>query len=253
MWSPIQERVRHLASLDRRFQAFGAEAHRYAWRAPASASQLAEVEERLGARLPGELRSFYLEVADGGAGPDYGLLPVSKLIGFRANQPYPGIQALRDAAARHGSPSDESGYFEAPSECHAGLVGIIEQGCGHTIALVTTGTMTGRVVHLSGDGFVAETEDGLLGLYEGWLDSTIEQFEATRALMDAGTSFDDLQREMAARYDLHNVGDLITSIADVDKPASLFGTANARVYNGARQSPWFVEVLTSYQRARRKH
>lgn len=253
MWSHIQERIRRLASLDRRFQAFGAEAHRYAWRAPASASQLAEVEERLGAPLPSELRSFYLEVADGGPGPGYGLLPVSKLFGFRANEPYPGIQALRDAAARHGSPPDEQGYFEAPSECLAGLVGILEQGSGHTTALVTTGTTIGRVVHLSGDGFVAETQDGLVGLYEGWLDTTIEQFEATRTLMDAGASFEVLQQEMAARYDLHNVGDLITSIADVDKPASLFGTANARVYHGARQFPWFAQVLTSYQRARRRH
>jgi len=43
---------------------------------PASAAQVEEARARLGIALPDILCRFYLEVADGGVGPDSGLLPV---------------------------------------------------------------------------------------------------------------------------------------------------------------------------------
>lgn len=250
MWERVREKVERLAAIDRRCQAFGADAHRYSFRQRASEADLASAERRLGARLPQELRTFYLEVGDGGAGPHYGLHPSSKLSGRRANEPYPGLDALREAASRRGSPPDEEGYFEAPSEALVGLVAIADQGCGHSTCLVTSGGSAGRVVHVSCDGHVVETEHGLVELYEQWLDSTIERFKAVRDLMDAGRSYRELCDEMMARYELRDAGDLIASIADVDKPVSLFGTPSAPVYHGARQFPWYARVLASYQRAR---
>ena len=44
---------------------------------PASVAQVEGAEARFGFALPDILRRFYLEVADGGVGPDSGLLPIS--------------------------------------------------------------------------------------------------------------------------------------------------------------------------------
>ena len=47
--------------------------------APASEEQVAAVEAKLGFRLPAELRQFYLEVANGGVGPEDGLYSLKEL------------------------------------------------------------------------------------------------------------------------------------------------------------------------------
>lgn len=46
---------------------------------PTSEAQVAAIEAELGFALPGDLRQFYLEVADGGVGPDDGLYSLKQL------------------------------------------------------------------------------------------------------------------------------------------------------------------------------
>ena len=251
MWEPILAKIRQLAALDRQHKAFGAYAHHYAFRPPASSADLAASEQRLGAALPPELRALYVELGDGGAGPGYGLLASTMLQGRGASSPYPGVAALREAARRaDASGEQEDPYFEAPYDSIVGLIPIIEEGCGHQTCLVASGPSAGRVVHVSSDGFVVEAEGGLRHHYERWLDVTITQFEAVRTLMDAGVSFEALREEMVARHQLHGVGDLVASIADVETPTSIFGTPGARVYHGATQLPWYEDVLAEYQARR---
>src|SRR5262245_61830807 len=47
-------------------------------RSRATAADIASAESELGLRLPPLLRRIYLEVADGGFGPGYGLLPLRR-------------------------------------------------------------------------------------------------------------------------------------------------------------------------------
>jgi hypothetical protein len=107
------------------------------------------------------------------------------------------------------------------------------------------------VVHVSADGYVVETEETLIDIYTEWLDREIERFEAVRSLMSAGKTFVQIQDEMIARFQDYNAGDRIVSVADVPKPASLFGEGNHRIYHGATQYPWYENVLKEWQRRKR--
>jgi hypothetical protein len=88
----------------------------------------------------------------------------------------------------------------------------------------------------------------LIDLYAEWLDGEIERFEAIRALMDGGKTFAQIQHEMVRRFQEYNAGDRIASLADVPKPAELFGAGSQRVYHGATQDPWYEGVLKHWQR-----
>jgi hypothetical protein len=47
---------------------------------PLSAAEIAEAEERLGFELPPLVRDLYTQVADGGYGPGYGLVPLAEMV-----------------------------------------------------------------------------------------------------------------------------------------------------------------------------
>src|SRR5262249_54992601 len=213
-----------------------------------SANAIDAIERQLGTALPAALRTFYAEVGDGVAGPGYGLEPAAELGEYRAAEDYPGIEMFRRIAAAEGMPADERGYFEMSHEALAGLLSIIHEGCGHEICLIATGPNTGNVVYVSADGHVVETQKTLIDIYAKWLDGEIERFETVRALMQDNKSFEQIKDEMIARFHDYRAGDRIASIADVSKPAILFGEENSRIYHGATQNPWYEEVLEGWQR-----
>ena len=254
VWAEILDKLDRLRALDRRFQAFGAETHRYALRPRASESTVAAAERKLGVSLPDDLRRFYTEVADGGAGPHYGLLPAASLRNpLKAAAPFPGAAALRALDPDAGRDPSYPDYFEAPHEAIAGLLPIIEEGCGHRVCLVATpapdgaGVPCGAVVYVSCDGYVVETRQSLADLYHEWLDRELTHFHAVRDLMAAGKSLDEIEAELRDRHHCHFAADYVSSIADVAKPGSLFGTRGARTYHWAKQKPWFEQVLRAWQ------
>lgn len=57
---------------------FGSDAHRFELRPPASEEAVRAFEVEHGVTLPEDFRTFLLEAGDGGAGPFYGLYPLSK-------------------------------------------------------------------------------------------------------------------------------------------------------------------------------
>jgi hypothetical protein len=244
----VLDKLQQLKAIDRQCQAFGAGTHRYLIRPRLSAIGFSRVEGRLGVALPDALSRFYDEVGDGVAGPCYGLKPAAELTGYLPAEMYPGIEAFRQAAAAEGDPAREDGYFETSDAALAGLVAIIEEGCGHQVCLITTGPKTGNIVYVSADGYVVETEKTLVQIYSEWLEDEIGKFEAVRSLMAAGKGFREIQDEMNARFQDYSAGDRIVSIANVAKPAALFGEGNLRIYHGATQDPWYESVLNEWQR-----
>jgi hypothetical protein len=248
MWDDVVSKLKRLKAIDCQCQAFGAETHRYLLRPGLSANAIDPVERRLGVELPRALRDFYTEVGDGVAGPYYGLKPAAELSGYRPAEEYPGIEVFKQAATAEGIPPDDQGYFEMSHEALGGLLSIIEEGCGHEVCLIASGPRNGNIVYVSADGYVVETETTLVHIYAEWLDREIDRFEAVRSLMSAGKSFEQIQNEMIARFREYNAGDRIASIANVPKPAKMFGEGNHRIYHGATQHPWYETVLQEWQR-----
>jgi hypothetical protein len=78
LWATAREAVRALAGTDPGLRRFGAAGHRYALAPPLGAAAIAEVEARIG-ELPDELRGYASELAAGGAGPGYGIVPLAHL------------------------------------------------------------------------------------------------------------------------------------------------------------------------------
>lgn len=79
-WDGVRDRLERLRLSYMRGQArevFGAEGHRFEALPPLSDGDLARAENQFGVRLPEDYRDFLTRVSAGGAGPYYGLFPLS--------------------------------------------------------------------------------------------------------------------------------------------------------------------------------
>jgi len=88
----VRDAVAALAAVDPQLRKFGAAQHRYEL-VPAVASTAA-IEAELDAPLPEDLAAFVREVAAGGAGPYYGLLPIDRAARFVVAGAGPWSRAL---------------------------------------------------------------------------------------------------------------------------------------------------------------
>lgn len=237
MWENCLEKLERLKNLDRQFQTFGAEEHRYILNETLDEETIEIIEEDIDIPLPLELRRFYSEMGDGVAGPDYGLSRIYGLRGMRAREPYVDAETLHGKLGR---------YFLKENDL-SGLVSIVAQGCGHELCLITTGEEAGKVVSFSGEGHITKTRYTLLEYYEIWLNDHLDKFETVRRLMCAGASYAEIDEEVKKNFDSYDAGDLISSIADAEKPVELFGTRYHKIYHGAKQFPWYEKVLREWQ------
>lgn len=247
MWEEIFEKLAHLRDLDKQFQVFGAEHHRYYLGHEVAEEILALVERRLGVVLPAELREFYLDWGNGVLGPHYGLRQVLDLEGYRPSEPYTDAATLRALALKQGRAHESDDYFEIEREHLTGLISIIDEGCGHEVCLVTSGPRVGELVNVSADGYVHETNRTLIQTYEQWLDRELGKFETVRRLMLSGASLEEINREIREKFDTYDAEDIIVSIADVEKPEELFGSGGSKIYHGATQTPWYEKVLREWR------
>jgi hypothetical protein len=247
MWEDLFERLQGLVDLDKQRQVFGAEHHYYSLAFEVPEEFIADVEGRLGVSLPPELREFYLYCGNGLVGPYYGLRPIEEIQGYRASQPYTDAATLRAQALKAGRARDSEEYFTVERSDLTGLVAIIDEGCGHEICLVTNGPRAGEVVNVSAEGYVYETNRTLIQTYEQWVDRELGKFELVKSLMTSGASLDEINREVNEKFKSHDAEDIIVSIANVEKPAALFGSGGSRIYHGATQTPWYEKVLREWR------
>jgi hypothetical protein len=78
----IREAVQALATADSALRRFGASHHRYTLSPPLTLAELTQLEGRMGAALPDDLRGFAAEVGSGGAGPGYGIVPLDRAAAY---------------------------------------------------------------------------------------------------------------------------------------------------------------------------
>ncbi|MEU4536731.1 SMI1/KNR4 family protein [Streptosporangium sp. NPDC023825] len=130
---------------------------------PATAEEVAQAERALGLRLPPVLTRLYREVANGGFGPDYQLLP---LVGE-------GRTAVNDYREERGSlDSDGGAYWPAD------VLPILDWGCG-MYAAVDCRSPQGVVLLFDPNGASGDWHDSwyvdsesLTGWLETWLSGT---------------------------------------------------------------------------------
>jgi hypothetical protein len=149
LWATARDAVAALAAADPALRRFGAAVHRYALAPALDAAALAAVEARLGTALPDELRALLGELAAGGAGPGYGIVPVD-----------------RTALAGPG------GLIAAP----AGLpwtrgLPLAHLGCGYLAVVALDGGARGEVwIDARAIGVVRPIQPGVTALYLDWID-----------------------------------------------------------------------------------
>lgn len=210
IWAGVRERVLALRSTPEVMdQVFGAVwldgGHRFELAPPLTEAELARAEERLNVTFPADYRSFLLEVGASGAGPDYGVFPLSaQLTGERGAAPdgmprlarpfRPGpVQELLDDheenEPRREAYADDETFWrswhawdarwdELDAELTWGSLTVSHQGCGYYSLLVVTGEERGLMwedVRAIGEGLVRMRRRGADRLtfaewYLGWLD-----------------------------------------------------------------------------------
>ena len=182
---------------------FGAELHRYRRNPPLSEATVKAFETRYGIELPGEYREFLLRVANGGAGPFYGLLPLGHHFDLREIRPWGESIGDLAAAFPHTDPwNDLSGE---PTDADAqdlprydvlqerfmnhyfdrrwvhGAIPIADRGCGLQVCLVVAGPERGNIWHDDRAGYKGiypfcyrnSTRMAFLAWYRGWLDEVL--------------------------------------------------------------------------------
>lgn len=176
-WGGVRERVQALRDKPESARVPGAVGHHFAMAEPLPAEDLAELETRLGVRLPEEYRDFLLTVGAGGAGPHYGVFPVHRTdtgfwqwIGSGADlnvldlvaEPFPERLADEVVAQLQNDAPDEDEFedyddyeaaFEAweqrvseilwTSERTTGAICLCDIGCAMRVWLVVTGPERG--------------------------------------------------------------------------------------------------------------
>ena len=132
-----------------RSRSFGEEKHGFRLNPPLSEWQVRDFEDRHGIRLPEGYRLFLLHLGDGGAGPYYGLHPLSRALDL-ADEPIEGDLA-RPCPLVPGMPREDD-WLErlgcSAEECFRGAIPIVHQGCTYYSLLVVSGAARGRVVNV---------------------------------------------------------------------------------------------------------
>ncbi len=167
----IRRRVAVLDGLDPERKIFSADSHGYVLNPALGEDEVRAIEAAIGHRLPDQYRWFVGEVADGGAGPDYGLRPIAG-----ATEP------MSDFVPPTNAPDEE---FEP-----RGAIELVEIGCGNYYYLVIAGPLAGQV-WLRGDAgwspvpigawgsigemcaLPASARAGLVDWYAAWLDDSL--------------------------------------------------------------------------------
>jgi tetratricopeptide (TPR) repeat protein len=172
----IRERLQLLGRCDAERQVFGAHQHQYQLAPPLAEAELTEFERTHGVSLPADYRAFLTTLGNGGAGPFYGLAPLSAepprfAAEFDGTQP-----SLARPFPLHGAwPQGEqsSGPPIAPgTSVYDGLVLLSDQGCGYFDVLIVSGPQRGQVWadFTQALGGLMPWYDSFFAAYEAWLD-----------------------------------------------------------------------------------
>jgi hypothetical protein len=171
----IAHKLHRLKTADPSLDVFGAKVHRYDLQPCLTQAQLHSFEQEHAVSLPAGFRAFLCQIGGSGAGPAYGLLPITDWLGhvgstdgpFELAAPFPYTtdwNPVEAAIQAQGTLPDDQ-YRQLCDECDRdehvnGTIAICHLGCGHLVLLVVAGPERG---HLWGDS--RGSDKGLYPLY----------------------------------------------------------------------------------------
>jgi hypothetical protein len=166
-----------------KFRPFGVECHGFRRRRRLTERQVAAFERRFGIKLPPEYRAFLLRVANGGAGPAYGLYSLTEAITKEPRgrvpddflrTPFPYVDASNPLESGEDE-DEEDEEDEGDLYQTAGTLVLCHEGCGILHLLVVKGRCPGQmwVDDRCNDQGLFPLGVKFLDWYERWLDSTL--------------------------------------------------------------------------------
>ncbi len=182
----IWDKLRQLATYDSKLTVFGAGSHRYRTYPCLTEVEIEEFERQYQVLLPEDYRSFILEIANGGAGPNYGLCRLQDSVEenslFLLSRSFPHQESWNLHHSQFASAQDfDEEYFRG--EHRQGSLSICDMGCGHTVLLVVSGAERGTIWQdfRAGDGGIIPLQDvangsvrtSFTGWYAGWLNNSL--------------------------------------------------------------------------------
>ncbi len=150
---------------DANLKQFGAKSHKYQWNPPASLKEIEEFEQKAGISLPEDYRSFLLQAANGGAGPFYGLFPITGSEGWPIKpDKLPWLAPGRNVEELKDIP-----------DWKRGCIPIGSQGDTYITCLMVTGPNRGRVLYIEYERswVFFPREPDFLSWYTRWLREVI--------------------------------------------------------------------------------
>ena len=165
----IRELIRRLAAADASLRVFGADMHRYRLNPCLSEDDLAAFESVNGIALPEDYREFLRRVGNGGAGPFYGLRPLSADERELA-RPFPF-----EATANMSEPVERpEGEWDTRAP---GILELCHQGCTYYYWLVVSGPSHGTVWEADDDVSFFPTRLTFLQWYRSWAEKALQALE----------------------------------------------------------------------------
>lgn len=214
----IVDQLARLRAADGQRRIFGASGHRHELNPPVEPAALDAAERLVGARLPSDYRRFLLEAGDGGAGPYYGVKPLTAAVTLveqrwgaavlGADSPLTGDVDFGALLGKPDSPQEHVARLEADPEYEAGFdrlretylgrpwccgrLPLADYGCGDWLFLVVRGPRRGTVWvdSVAGATGLYCLEVDFLTWYRRWLDDAVDRAErGDFAPVDARYSF----------------------------------------------------------------
>lgn len=175
-----------------RLQPFGVEGHKFRLKPPLTEEQVAAFENRYSIELPADYRAFITRVANGGAGPAYGMYSLEQALTRERglvpddflSTPFPHTSAYNPdedpeveafwQRVERGEISEAEGERRHVYQT-AGTLVLCHEGCGYLHFFVITGPARGQmwIDGRCSDQEFFPLEVGFLDWYDRWLDSTL--------------------------------------------------------------------------------
>lgn len=144
----LKTKLTHLQSLDKSYEFFGSEHHKYQLKPCLSRSEIQEFEDKYQVNLPDDYREFLLTIGNGGAGPGYGLLGIDihhqKSDFNYLSQPFKLTKEWNDLDLMQASHEEGNPVYFYPNFVQGSIV-VAEYGCGVEARLVITGQEKGNI------------------------------------------------------------------------------------------------------------
>ena len=195
--------------VDKKFELFGSSTHKYKLNPPIQASFVRSIEEKYGFTLPEDYFRFITEVADGGAGPDYGIQSFTEFLTegvdsyskryweeyrYSLAKPFVPRTMVADEveefsiATKEAYERNPNNYFiyEEDDETKfcdtAGFYTLGTHGCQWDFGLIITGDKRGQVFDTDNEGAYCFVANSFTEFYGKWLKGIADTEEVRREL-----------------------------------------------------------------------